>query len=260
MRVFLVINDTNFYMPDFVTKFLRRTRDQVVGAALVTRIPPHNDMLYYLKTHCYYLRPLELMKLFQRELCMTVQNQFSRKGLNRKFFSVRTAFESFGINYFEVQNDINQPHYLALIKAREPDVIVSCNALIFKEEILSLPKLCCLNRHSSLLPSYRGLWPVFQACRNGEKYTGVSVHTMDRRLDRGIILAQRKVPIRPGDTVTSLYDKCYRISVGAVLEALDRVRRNDFYPHDVNGAVPSYYSFPTREHWQEFRQRGGRFI
>lgn len=260
MRIFLVINETHFYMPNFIAEFLRQTGDHVAGAALVTRIPAKNDMDSYLKRNFYYLRPLELIKLSLTDLFMTVQDRLWPKGLRRKFYSVRAVFESFGINYFEVQDDINQKKYLDQIKLREPDVIISCNALIFKEEILRLPRICCLNRHSALLPSYRGLWPVFQACRNGEKSTGVSVHTMDRLIDRGIILSQREVPIRPGDTVTSLYDKCYQASVEALLEALNRVRRKDFYPHYTNGAAPSYFSFPTREHWREFRQRGGRFI
>ena len=63
------------------------------------------------------------------------------------------------------------------------NIIISSNSLIFKKELLSIPKICTINRHSALLPSYGGLLPVFQSFIHGEKFTGVSIHYMNNKIE-----------------------------------------------------------------------------
>ncbi|HSK62307.1 MAG TPA: phosphoribosylglycinamide formyltransferase [Pyrinomonadaceae bacterium] len=61
-----------------------------------------------------------------------------------------------------------------------------------------------LNIHPSLLPSFPGLDAQRQALEHGVKFTGCTVHFVDETLDGGPIIAQRVVPVLPGDTVESL--------------------------------------------------------
>jgi phosphoribosylglycinamide formyltransferase-1 len=62
-----------------------------------------------------------------------------------------------------------------------------------------------LNIHPSLLPKYPGLEAWKQALAAGEKTTGCTVHYVDERIDHGDIIAQREVPILPGDTAETLH-------------------------------------------------------
>ena len=62
-----------------------------------------------------------------------------------------------------------------------------------------------LNIHPSLLPKYPGLEAWKQALAAGEKITGCTVHCVDERIDHGHIIAQREVPILPGDTPETLH-------------------------------------------------------
>jgi len=259
MRIYLIIDETRFYHPGFVSDFLKKTTDEVVGGGLVTRVPSRSSIDHYLRTHWYYLKPSEMAKLAVRKYTMAIKDLVLKRDLNSPFYSVRSVFEFFKIDFMEVRYDINQQTYIDRIKEKEPDVIVSSNSLIFKGEVIGIPKICCLNRHSALLPSYGGLWPVFQAYRRGEEYTGVSVHVMERKIDTGHVLAQRKIRIEKKDTIADLYDKCFTISADVVIAALEKVRKGDFTLCS-GGYESSYFSFPVREHWQEFRERGGRFI
>ena len=61
-----------------------------------------------------------------------------------------------------------------------------------------------LNIHPSLLPSFPGLHAQRQALEHGVKFTGCTVHFVDETLDGGPIIAQRAVPVLPGDTVETL--------------------------------------------------------
>ncbi|WCK55024.1 phosphoribosylglycinamide formyltransferase [Aneurinibacillus sp. Ricciae_BoGa-3] len=57
-----------------------------------------------------------------------------------------------------------------------------------------------INLHPSLLPAFPGKDAIGQALRAGVKITGITVHFVDEGLDSGPIIAQRPIPVQPGDT------------------------------------------------------------
>lgn len=61
-----------------------------------------------------------------------------------------------------------------------------------------------LNIHPSLLPKYPGLDTHARALAAGDSEAGCTVHVVTETLDDGPILAQARVPIRPGDTAETL--------------------------------------------------------
>lgn len=64
-----------------------------------------------------------------------------------------------------------------------------------------------LNIHPSLLPAFPGVDAVDQALRAGVQVTGVTVHFVDEQVDHGPIIAQRAVPVQPGDDEASLHKR-----------------------------------------------------
>jgi phosphoribosylglycinamide formyltransferase-1 len=62
-----------------------------------------------------------------------------------------------------------------------------------------------LNIHPSLLPAFPGAHAVGSALEHGVGVTGVTVHIVDKKVDHGPIVAQRPVPVQPGDTEQSLH-------------------------------------------------------
>lgn len=64
-----------------------------------------------------------------------------------------------------------------------------------------------VNIHPSLLPKYRGLDTHQRALADGETMAGCTVHVVTEEVDSGEILAQSKVPIRPGDDAASLAER-----------------------------------------------------
>ena len=66
-----------------------------------------------------------------------------------------------------------------------------------------------INIHPSLLPKYGGTGMygilVHQAVLDaGETETGISIHLADKDYDRGLIIAQTRVPVMPNDTAETL--------------------------------------------------------
>jgi methionyl-tRNA formyltransferase len=94
-------------------------------------------------------------------------------------------------------------------------------------EAIRVPRLGIVNGHPSLLPRYRGPFPIAWAVRNGETEIGLSYHLMDASFDTGNLLAQRPVPIDDSDTFQSLLDKLVPVAGELLPIAFDRLARGD---------------------------------
>jgi phosphoribosylglycinamide formyltransferase-1 len=61
-----------------------------------------------------------------------------------------------------------------------------------------------VNTHPALLPAFPGLDAVGQALAHGVRVSGCTVHLVDAGVDSGPIIAQRAVPVLPGDDAAAL--------------------------------------------------------
>ena len=127
------------------------------------------------------------------------------------------------IQFYLINDNVNNSHNLNLIKKSKPDIILSLTAnQIFKEKLLNIPKICCLNLHTSLLPSNRGLMPSFWVMKLNERYSGVSVFVMDKKIDTGKILCQIKFRIK-NFTHYELIKKSKKIGIKCIILSIKKV-------------------------------------
>jgi len=68
-----------------------------------------------------------------------------------------------------------------------------------------------INIHPSLLPSFKGAQAIEQAYNYGVKYTGVTVHYVDKGMDTGQIIAQEAVSIKKSDSLNDLHAKIHAV-------------------------------------------------
>ncbi len=64
-----------------------------------------------------------------------------------------------------------------------------------------------LNIHPSLLPAFPGLHAQRQAIEYGVKLSGCTIHFVDEKMDHGPVIAQAAVPVKAGETTSSLADR-----------------------------------------------------
>jgi phosphoribosylglycinamide formyltransferase-1 len=64
-----------------------------------------------------------------------------------------------------------------------------------------------INTHPALLPAFPGTDAPAQAIAHGVKVSGVTVHFVDGGVDTGPIIAQRAVPVLPGDDAAALHHR-----------------------------------------------------
>ena len=119
-----------------------------------------------------------------------------------------------------------KPEVWEEFRALKPDLCVMAYVTLFvPEEFLNIPTHGTIQYHPSLLPKHRGPssinWPIIW----GEKKTGLTIFWPDNGLDTGPVLLQKEVPLKPDDTLGSLYfDSLFPMGVAAMLEGVDLVK------------------------------------
>lgn len=68
-----------------------------------------------------------------------------------------------------------------------------------------------INTHPAFLPEFPGAHGVRDALAAGVQQTGASVIVVDKGVDSGPVIAQERVPIRPGDSEHALHDRIKRV-------------------------------------------------
>ena len=115
-----------------------------------------------------------------------------------------------------------------VLRALNPDVlVVIAYGLILPPEVLSIPRLGCINVHASLLPFWRGAAPIQYSLLNGDATSGVSIMQMDAGMDTGPVLKTATCPILPHTTAGDLHDTLAELAGPPLIEVLDTLGRHE---------------------------------
>lgn len=159
--------------------------------------------------------------------------------------------------------DINSIQSTDLIKNNKPDFLLCAHFnQLLKEPVLSIEDIQFINIHPSLLPSYKGVDPVFFAMRDNAKELGVTLHNMDKGFDSGEILLQTK--IKMDRTKSLLFNNCLLFEEGIKLALQwmknDQVTTPPQNVLKVNKSNDSYDSWPSSEDVDSFKKSGNRLM
>ncbi|MFT7099092.1 MAG: methionyl-tRNA formyltransferase [Rickettsiales bacterium] len=101
--------------------------------------------------------------------------------------------------------------------------VVVAYGLILPKEILSAPKLGCINIHPSLLPRWRGAAPLQRSLMAGDKQTGVDIIQMDEGMDSGDILECEKFDLDDQINCSELSEKAAKIGADLLIKTIKKL-------------------------------------
>lgn len=109
----------------------------------------------------------------------------------------------------------------AQLKALELDAaVVIAYGRILPQDVLSAPRLGCVNVHASLLPRWRGAAPIQWAVASGDPETGVCLMEMDVGLDTGPVFARVATAIGPNETAGELAGRIGPLGASILRDAI----------------------------------------
>lgn len=143
---------------------------------------------------------------------------------------VKVVAQELGLTLLQPES-LKDPEFRAKMAALRPEatVLVAYGEYV-SPTLLDLPRHGSLNLHPSLLPRWRGSTPVQSAILAGDKETGVSIILMDKGLDTGPILAQRKVGIGAEENTPELGARLANVGAALLEETLPRWLRGEIQP------------------------------
>lgn len=133
-----------------------------------------------------------------------------------------------GIKVFQPERIIEIKNELENLK---PDLFVTCAfGQFIPDSILSIPKICCINAHASLLPKYRGGAPIHWSLINGDKYTGVTLMKTIKEMDAGDMYISYRFSIEDSDNLETLFKKTGKCIYLIIFNELEKIINNNLKP------------------------------
>lgn len=126
--------------------------------------------------------------------------------------------------------NLKDENFLEQLKSFEADLFVVVAFRMLPELVWSIPPKGTINLHSSLLPKYRGAAPINWAIIKGETETGVSTFMIDKSIDTGSILLQRKAPIYAEDNAQTLHDRLMELGANVLVDTLKALEKGNITP------------------------------
>jgi methionyl-tRNA formyltransferase len=112
---------------------------------------------------------------------------------------------------------------LGIMKKLRPDLaVVAAFGMIFTKEILEIPKYGFLNIHASLLPRWRGASPIQSAILAGDDKTGITIMSVNEKMDEGPILAKSEIQSTKSETYKELEKKLAESGAELLIETVPK--------------------------------------
>ena len=165
----------------------------------------------------------------------------SGRGMNLKRSPVHLIADELNLKIYTPKSLKNNNEVKKEISDLKPDyLIVVAYGIILPEKILKIPKYGAINGHASLLPKWRGASPIQRSLEFGEKETGCTSMFMEKGLDTGPILIQKKIKTQYKDDAISIHKKLSKLTASCLLETVEKFSLGEIKPIKQNSKKASY--------------------
>lgn len=216
----------------------------ILSTSLLSKKPLLRSLWLYVIIAGYYYIMVQITKLLIYKVVSQISPIFPNSKIRNKFYPFKSKAKKLNIDIIRTDN-INNKKLINIIRQKKPDILVSVyfNQILSKIN-LAIPKKGTINIHPAYLPNYKGISPAFWVLSNNEKSTGVSIHYIDKGIDTGKIIRQKKYTIHKNDTEDSLYWNLTMIGIPLLIKSIQDIKKDNI--HTVNNKQGNYYSIPSR--------------
>jgi methionyl-tRNA formyltransferase len=160
------------------------------------------------------------------------------------------------LSYFSSINDLKAIEWCKNLK---PDLIINARTrCIYREEILQLPTLGCLNIHHGILPDYRGTMCDLYALYENRP-AGFSIHKMTKKIDDGeILLTQVTTPPSQGNNYIEHLNRSGAIEAQSLTSLIHEINQKGTLPQGLHNHSHQikYSKNPNRSLVRSILQQG----
>jgi methionyl-tRNA formyltransferase len=101
-------------------------------------------------------------------------------------------------------DSVNNPKCISLLQKLNPEIVIVNGTRIISEKVLGSVPVKFINIHAGITPKYRNVHGAYWALVNNDlENCGVTVHEVDRGIDTGNIIYQKKIEITNRDNFST---------------------------------------------------------
>ncbi len=154
---------------------------------------------------------------------------------------------------------LKNPGFIDELRGFNANLQVVVAFRMLPEVVWQMPEYGTLNLHASLLPQYRGAAPINHAIINGETETGLTTFFIEKEIDTGNIILQKKMQIQPSDDAGALHDRLMAAGGELVSDTLKMIVTGNTKPqsqasllsgNEVLKPAPKIFRNDCRINWQ----------
>jgi methionyl-tRNA formyltransferase len=250
MRIVIIGQEEPVYFSPFLRSIIEARPKDIVAVVIAggRGAGSHPKTLRQKLKNLYILWLIMEPYGFIRNLCIGVLQGLIRllgplgSPLDKR--SIHGAARKYNIPVI-ISSDLNSCEFIEKLKQFSPDVIINQTELLLKEEILSVPNIGIINRHASLLPHFRGRLGSWWSHAAQPPEYGVTIHFVDKEIDSGPIIMQKKYSIDQRVSYCKVLDILFNDAPNLMLEVLARVEKPDFLTLPNRHQGTKTYLFPT---------------
>ena len=182
---------------------------------------------WYLKIFGFFI----FFKLSVFYVLVTINNFL----FNVKNFKALSLKYNLKLRYIET---IDDKSFIKNLKKKEKKLFLLITNHILKKKIFSLKRNIFINKHSSLLPSYKGLMPYIWTKINNDK-NGITFHLVDEKIDSGKILYQKMIN-KKFCSMVDFYIYIFQKFPDALIKAINNLKKKNIKKIVIKNHITQY--------------------
>jgi len=251
MKINILVDDDKCWNLNIVRRLIPFLKKNNISVDHIWILPKKLSGLRGSQISIWYLKTFGIFVFFKLSFfyLLTLVYNFFNKVNNFKDLAVKNNIK---YNYI---NTTNNKYLIKNINSNKKKFSLLITNHILKKNLINTKNHLFINKHSSLLPSYKGLMPYLWT-KIDNKDNGITFHLVNEKIDNGKIIFQKKIKIK-FNSMIEFYLYIYEIFPSCFLQALKNLEQKKLIKSKDK---KSYYSIPNRKDYSNFLKKKGKII
>ena len=165
---------------------------------------------------------------YEVAVVVTMPDKPAGRGRKIQYSDVKKTALEHGLPLLQPEK-LKDPLFLEQLASYQANLFIVVAFRMLPAVVWQMPELGTFNLHASLLPQYRGAAPINFAIINGETVTGLTTFFLNEEIDKGAIILQEKVSIRPNETAGELHDELMLLGNKVVVDTIKSIETGEVH-------------------------------
>ncbi len=178
-----------------------------------------------------------IKKILKKKKIFNIKYIISKNNIKNKYFIKKILKKKINIIYTKNKKELKNIKY----KINNIDLgIIISYSIIIPYSIIKIIKFGFINIHASLLPKWKGPAPIYWSLLSNDKKTGITIIKINKNIDKGNIIYQKKILIEKKDNYITLTKKIQKIGCNIINKIIKKIYKNKILYIKQNKKNESY--------------------